>query len=133
MFELAPTRNSAHPRRLLPTANQSLAKHNRKASQIIENKQQRPESIASFCRVFRAYAGPPQYLWRSALKYQICDGKYGKRQQDSGGDSNEEPISKSWTRSRQSQHVYGQVRLMKGMRWEPMGSHVRHTQILQPI
>jgi len=31
---------------------QSLAKHNRKPSQVIENKQQRPRSIASFCRVF---------------------------------------------------------------------------------
>jgi hypothetical protein len=31
---------------------QSLAKHNRKPSQIIENKQQQPKSIASFCRVF---------------------------------------------------------------------------------
>jgi hypothetical protein len=32
--------------------NQSLAKHNRKSSQIIENNRQRPKSIASFCRVF---------------------------------------------------------------------------------
>jgi hypothetical protein len=40
---------------LLPvrsTQNQSLAKHNRKLMQVIENKHQRYESIASFCRVF---------------------------------------------------------------------------------
>jgi len=35
--------------------NQSLAKHNRKPIQLIENKQQRLKSIASFCRVFRGY------------------------------------------------------------------------------
>src|SRR5580704_599208 len=35
--------------------NQSLAKHNRKPIQLTENKQQRRKSIASFCRVFRAY------------------------------------------------------------------------------
>ena len=52
MFELAPTRTSVHPRRLLPTAIQSLARHNRKSSQIIENNHQRSKSIASFCRVF---------------------------------------------------------------------------------
>jgi hypothetical protein len=32
--------------------NQSLAKHNRKPTQMIKNKQQRSKSIASFCRVF---------------------------------------------------------------------------------
>jgi hypothetical protein len=133
MFELATFRTSAHLRQFLPTANQSLAIHNRKPSQIIDNNQRRPKSIASFCRVFCDYADPSQYLRRSASKYQICDGKYGKRQQDSGGDSNEEPISKSWTRSRQSQHVFGQVRLIKGMQWEPVGSPVGHTEILQPI
>ena len=31
---------------------QSLAKHNRKPTQLTENNQQRPKSIASFCRVF---------------------------------------------------------------------------------
>ena len=36
----------------LSTQNQSLAKHNRKPTQAIENKHQHPESIASFCRVF---------------------------------------------------------------------------------
>jgi hypothetical protein len=34
--------------------NQSLAKHNRKPLQIIENNQRRCKSIASFCRVFHA-------------------------------------------------------------------------------
>src|SRR5579863_529594 len=37
--------------------NQSLAKHNRKPSQLIENNHQRPKSIASFCRVFCDYSG----------------------------------------------------------------------------
>jgi len=32
--------------------NQSLAKHNRKPTQMTENKQQRSKSIASFCRAF---------------------------------------------------------------------------------
>ena len=36
--------------------NQSLAKHNRKPIQLVENKQQRLKPIASFCRVFRGYA-----------------------------------------------------------------------------
>jgi len=35
--------------------NQSLAKHNRKPSRLIENNHQRPKSIASFCRVFCNY------------------------------------------------------------------------------
>src|SRR5277367_3318345 len=37
--------------------NQSLAKHNRKPMQLIENKHQRSKSIASFCRVFRGSKG----------------------------------------------------------------------------
>jgi hypothetical protein len=36
--------------------NHSLANHNRKPFQLIENKQERLKSIASFCRVFRGYA-----------------------------------------------------------------------------
>ena len=59
MYVLARTRPPAHPKRLLPTANQSLAKHNRKSSQIFENNHHEPKSIASFCRVFCAYAGRP--------------------------------------------------------------------------
>jgi hypothetical protein len=57
MLEPARTRNSTFPARFLRTPNQSLAKHNRKPSQIIENNQQRPKSIASFCRVFCDYKG----------------------------------------------------------------------------
>ena len=38
--------------------NQSLAKHNRKPSQLTENKHQRSKSIASFCRDFSA---PPPH------------------------------------------------------------------------
>jgi hypothetical protein len=34
-----------------PSAIQSLAKYNRKPSQAIENKHQRPKPIASFCRL----------------------------------------------------------------------------------
>jgi len=36
--------------------NQPLAKHNRKPVQLIENKQRRLKSIASFCGVFLDYA-----------------------------------------------------------------------------
>jgi hypothetical protein len=51
--------NAAHPQTIthsthvpvLPSANQTLAKHTRKPLQVIENKEQRPKSIASFCRV----------------------------------------------------------------------------------
>jgi hypothetical protein len=57
MLELSRTGNSTLPARFLRTANQSLAKHNRKPSQIIENNHQRPKSIASFCRVFGACSG----------------------------------------------------------------------------
>ncbi len=56
MFALAIIRRSAHPRELLPTPNQSLAKQNRKPSQLIENNHQHPKSIASFCRLFLDYA-----------------------------------------------------------------------------
>jgi NADH-quinone oxidoreductase subunit I len=52
MLELARTRNSTLPARFLRTPNQSLAKHNRKPPQLIENNDQRPKSIASFCRAF---------------------------------------------------------------------------------
>jgi hypothetical protein len=40
-----------------PCPNQSLAKHNRKPSQLTENNHQRPKSIASFCRTLPP---PPQ-------------------------------------------------------------------------
>jgi hypothetical protein len=40
-----------------PSPNQSLAKHNRKPSQLTENKHQRSKSIASFCR--NLLAPPP--------------------------------------------------------------------------
>jgi hypothetical protein len=57
MFEPSRTGNSTLPARFFRTPNQSLAKHNRKSSQIIENNHQRPKSIASFCRVFCDYGG----------------------------------------------------------------------------
>jgi hypothetical protein len=43
MFELARTQASTLPASLLPTANQLLAKQNRKLSQIIENNHQQPQ------------------------------------------------------------------------------------------
>jgi len=47
---------------------QSLAKHNRKPSQIIENNRQRPKSIASFCRVLCAYSdGQPTFSRQPTL------------------------------------------------------------------
>jgi len=54
MWHAAHRQTSTHPthRPVPPSPNQSLAKHNRKPPQMIENKQQRPKSIASFCRVF---------------------------------------------------------------------------------
>jgi hypothetical protein len=57
MLEPSRTGNSTLPVRFLRTVNQSLAKHNRKPTQIMENNHQQPKSIASFCRVFRAYSG----------------------------------------------------------------------------
>ncbi len=45
------------PRSARRCPNQSLAKHNRKPTQMIENKQPRRKSIASFCRVFCDYKG----------------------------------------------------------------------------
>ena len=52
MRSAAQTGNSTRPTQP-PAPIQSLAKHNRKPPQLIENKHQRPKSIASFCRVFR--------------------------------------------------------------------------------
>ena len=62
-----PSTHSAHLS-VTPTANQSLAKHNRKPSQMIEDKQQRPKSIASFCRVFRDCQGKGAQLKLAATK-----------------------------------------------------------------
>jgi hypothetical protein len=52
MLGLAQTQTSTPAALEHPTQNQSPAKHNRKPSQVAENNQQRPKSIASFCRVF---------------------------------------------------------------------------------
>jgi hypothetical protein len=72
MLELARTLNSTLPARLLRTPNQSLAKLNRKPAQMIENKQRRPKSIASFCRVFCVYRGKGEvktggFGWRGKM------------------------------------------------------------------
>jgi hypothetical protein len=65
----APGLASHHPSFVTPHfPNQSLAKHNRKPSQIIENNHQRLRSIASFCRVFRAcWGGRPTLARHPAL------------------------------------------------------------------
>jgi len=50
--------------------NQSLAKHNRKPRQAIENKRPQPKSIAGFCRLFLDYGAlfqPPQNRRRRTL------------------------------------------------------------------
>src|ERR1700692_4444880 len=61
MWHAAHPQTSHHPTLppVPPTAKQSLAKQNRKRSQMIENKQQRPKSIASFCRLYDDYTAPP--------------------------------------------------------------------------
>ena len=49
---------------------QSLAKHNRKPIQLIENKQQQLKSIARFCHVFNGYTAnfqPPRTRHRKPL------------------------------------------------------------------
>jgi len=73
MLEPSRTGNSTLPARLLRTANQSLAKHNRKPSQLIENNHQRPTSIASFCRVFHDYNNPIRRTW------EIIEVHFSKR------------------------------------------------------
>jgi hypothetical protein len=57
MLGLAQTQTTTTATHLQPTQNQSLAKQNRKPSQLTKNNHQRPKSIASFCRVFPDY-GP---------------------------------------------------------------------------
>ena len=57
--------------------NQSLAKHNRKPMQVVENKQQRSKSIASSCRVFGDYkvtSGPSRFAgW--PLQIELAPGQ----------------------------------------------------------
>src|ERR1700693_1253574 len=64
MWHAAHPQTSTHPARrpVPPSPNQSLAKHNRKPSQMIENKQQHPKSIASFCRLSRNCEGKAPQL-----------------------------------------------------------------------
>jgi NADH-quinone oxidoreductase subunit I len=63
MLEQSRTGNSTLPARFLRTPNQSLAKHNRKPSQLTENNHQRPKSIASFCRCCGAQPILAHYIW----------------------------------------------------------------------
>ena len=52
----SPTGAPQSPHITRSSRNQSLAKHNRKPSQLTENKHHEPKSIASSCRVFCRYA-----------------------------------------------------------------------------
>jgi hypothetical protein len=75
MVGLAQTQTPTPATHPLPTANQSLAKHNRKSSQTTENIQQRHKSIASFCRVLGAHdrrRDSPPTLRRDALPAARC-------------------------------------------------------------
>jgi hypothetical protein len=86
--------------------NQSLAKHNRKPIQLIENKQQQLKSIASFCRVFRDYAALSQALRNHHLSPLITahqslltnhqfrpNSRYNCAFQRASGQSNRKPSS----------------------------------------
>src|ERR1700676_5328490 len=77
MWHAAHPRTSTYPTHqpVPPTANQSLAKHNRKPSQMIEDKQQRPKSIASFCRVFRDYQGKGAHLNSQCRNSRVFVGR----------------------------------------------------------
>lgn len=63
------TRASARRMASPPTPTQSLAKHDRKPLQLGENKRQRPESIASFCRFL---ASAPHLTRHSPLITHHC-------------------------------------------------------------
>ncbi len=58
---------------------QSLAKHNRKPSQLIENNHQRQRSIASFCRVYCEYSGRPGLSRRPDEQFRNCRALHPQR------------------------------------------------------
>src|SRR5271170_2684539 len=70
---------STHPthRRVPPTPIQSLAKHNRKPSQLTENNHQHPKSIASFCRIFDEFTVPP-YSRKTKLRALTATSRFEK-------------------------------------------------------
>src|SRR5277367_758225 len=70
---------STHPthRRVPPTPNQSLAKHNRKPPQLTENNHQHPKSIASFCRVLDEFTVPP-YFQKTKLRALTATSRFEK-------------------------------------------------------
>ena len=79
MWHAAHPRTSTHPthRSVPPTPNQSLAKHNRKPSQIIENNHQRPKSITIFCRLFDDCIAPP-YSRNKKLRVLTATSRFEK-------------------------------------------------------
>jgi len=74
---LAPSPGSNHSSLITRRrSNQSLAKQNRKPSQLIENNHHQPKSIASFCRVFSVYRllqAPPTESWTPRKQLQRAD------------------------------------------------------------
>jgi len=73
MWHAAHSQTSAHSAHLsvTPTANQSLAKHNRKPSQLAENKHQRPNSIATFVAFWPFRRASPTTTHESRHFYSI--------------------------------------------------------------
>jgi hypothetical protein len=74
MLGLAQTQTFA-PATLPPhAANQSLAKQNRKPSQLIENTHQYQKSIANFCPLFRAHS-PRRNSPRASCYLELLSGR----------------------------------------------------------
>ena len=79
MRRAAHPQDSTHPTHqpVPPTAIQSLAKHNRKPSQLAENNHQHPKSIASFCRLFDDFKVPP-YSQKTKLRVLTATSRFEK-------------------------------------------------------
>jgi REP-associated tyrosine transposase len=65
--------------------NQSLAKHNRKPTQMIENKQQRSKSIASFCRAFLGSKGNGAQSRKAGFQHESSRKAIDKTKRKSTG------------------------------------------------
>jgi hypothetical protein len=61
-------------------------------------------------------------------KYQISKGKHGEGQQDPSANRDQEPLPKTWPRSRQTRHVRGEVRLRERMRCKRVIGRTRHEE-----
>jgi hypothetical protein len=71
MWSTAQPQTSTRPTHLPTTPNQSLAKQNRKPSQLVEKNHHGPKSIASFLHVFGTYGTlhtPPSETWMLQVK-----------------------------------------------------------------